>query len=292
MARSAGQSIPSYRKHRPSGQAVCTIGGKDHYLGPHGSKASRIEYDRLITEWLASGRLPSFVTANISVAELLVAYLRHAKSYYGDKSKKEYQHYRRVSRPLNQLYRRTAASEFGPVANVKIEIAGLIAGSEFDQINVASQISLDGVLDVAFIDGFVPTAGDTFEIITAANILGEFEAINLPALAGDLLWFINQTATTLELVSTYAADFDENGSVDNLDFGAWEGGFGSASAVHMTGDANTDTVANGFDFLTWQQQFGNTGGAPLAAVTVTPEPSSLLLASLAGLIFGCRRRRI
>src|SRR5436305_508691 len=43
---------PAYRKHRASGQAVVTIDGKFHYLGPHGSRASRIQYDRLIAEWL------------------------------------------------------------------------------------------------------------------------------------------------------------------------------------------------------------------------------------------------
>ena len=56
MPRIAGASVPKYRKHRSSGQAVCTINGKDHYLGPYGTKASKIEYDRLIGEWLAAGR--------------------------------------------------------------------------------------------------------------------------------------------------------------------------------------------------------------------------------------------
>ncbi len=54
MPRSAGQSIPKYRKHRATGQAVCS--GRDHYLGPHGTKASRLEYDRLIGNgWLMVG---------------------------------------------------------------------------------------------------------------------------------------------------------------------------------------------------------------------------------------------
>lgn len=40
-------SIPKYRKHS-SGQARVTINGRDYLLGPHGSKASIREYDRLI----------------------------------------------------------------------------------------------------------------------------------------------------------------------------------------------------------------------------------------------------
>ena len=41
-------SLPKYRKHRASGQAVVTLNGRDFYLGPHGSKVSKMEYDRLI----------------------------------------------------------------------------------------------------------------------------------------------------------------------------------------------------------------------------------------------------
>ncbi len=48
--------VPKYRKHRTSGQAVVTIAGKDHYLGPHGTKASRMLYDRLVAEYLSAGR--------------------------------------------------------------------------------------------------------------------------------------------------------------------------------------------------------------------------------------------
>ncbi len=49
-------AVPKYRKHKASGQAVVTIGGVDHYLGPHGTKASKNEYDRVIAEWMANGR--------------------------------------------------------------------------------------------------------------------------------------------------------------------------------------------------------------------------------------------
>jgi hypothetical protein len=34
-----------YRKHRASGQAVVTLNGRDFYLGPHNTKASKLEYD-------------------------------------------------------------------------------------------------------------------------------------------------------------------------------------------------------------------------------------------------------
>ncbi len=33
-------SLPKYRKHKASGQAIVTLDGRDFYLGPHGTKAS------------------------------------------------------------------------------------------------------------------------------------------------------------------------------------------------------------------------------------------------------------
>ena len=49
-------SLPKYRKHKATGQAVVTLNGRDFYLGPHGTAASKLEFDRLIGEWLAKGR--------------------------------------------------------------------------------------------------------------------------------------------------------------------------------------------------------------------------------------------
>ena len=34
--------VPKYSRHKGSGQAVVTIRGRDQYLGPYGSKASRM----------------------------------------------------------------------------------------------------------------------------------------------------------------------------------------------------------------------------------------------------------
>ncbi len=38
--------VPSYRRHKPTGQAVVTLCGKDHYLGKWNTAASRAEYNR------------------------------------------------------------------------------------------------------------------------------------------------------------------------------------------------------------------------------------------------------
>jgi hypothetical protein len=54
--RKPNVSLPSYRHHKPSGQAVVTFNGKDHYLGPWQSEASKTEHKRWLAEWIAAGK--------------------------------------------------------------------------------------------------------------------------------------------------------------------------------------------------------------------------------------------
>ncbi len=111
------QAIPKYRKHKQSGQAIVTINGRDHLLGPHGTRASKLEYDRLIGEWLASNRSASYGAPqhDVTIVELAADYLAHCKVYYGECSSSEYIHVLPAVKMLRTLYGRTAAAEFGPL---------------------------------------------------------------------------------------------------------------------------------------------------------------------------------
>jgi hypothetical protein len=53
------QAVPKYRKHRASGQAIVTISGRDHYLGPFNSKASKVENATRSHHRRARRRLPA-----------------------------------------------------------------------------------------------------------------------------------------------------------------------------------------------------------------------------------------
>jgi len=86
--------LPKYRLHKPTGQAVVSINGRDIYLGKWNTRASRSEYDRVIGEWLPAGRCMTQRRGGkeITIAELALAYLRFAKTYY-----------RRDGRPTGEL---------------------------------------------------------------------------------------------------------------------------------------------------------------------------------------------
>jgi len=111
---------PSYRRHKATGQAVVTLNGRDHYLGKHGTAASRREYDRLIGEWLARGRqLPSTRESDaLTVTELIRAYWRHVKAYYlkNGRPTSEQAGIRLALRPLKRMYGHTPARDFGPLS--------------------------------------------------------------------------------------------------------------------------------------------------------------------------------
>jgi integrase len=109
------QSVPKYQKHRASGQAVVTINSRDYYLGPHGTKASKLEYDRLVSEWLSSGRSSSFGAPErgYTVVEMVADYIRHSAAFHGTDPRGEYGKIVRCMRSLRELYGRTAADEFG-----------------------------------------------------------------------------------------------------------------------------------------------------------------------------------
>jgi integrase len=112
-------SLPKYRRHRASGQAVVTLNGRDYYLGPHGTKASRREYDRLIGEWLENNRHPIHVTPNsITIVELAARYLKFAAGYYRahDPKNRTLPGVKCAIRYLLSRYETTLAVEFGPLA--------------------------------------------------------------------------------------------------------------------------------------------------------------------------------
>lgn len=110
---------PKYRLHKPSGQAVVTLCGKDFYLGPHGTAASRREYDRITGEWLQNDRqLPRRSRDEVHVADLITAYWKFSKGYYVKNGKQtdEIACLKSALRYLRKSYGDKLVSEFGPLS--------------------------------------------------------------------------------------------------------------------------------------------------------------------------------
>ena len=90
----------------------------------------------------------------------------------------------------------------GPSGVLDMQIGGLVAGTEYDQLLVSGTATLGGTLNTSLINGFVPVAGQSFTFIQAAGgISGTFATINQPAGA---LFNSFYASTTLDLIATAA----------------------------------------------------------------------------------------
>lgn len=133
--------IPSYRKHRASGKAIVTLDGKDFYLGNHGTRRSKREYEKLVSEWLARGReLPS-EGEDLMIGELLLRYLKFADGYYRKNGRptSEVAAIEAAIVPLQDLYETAPISEFGPLA-LKTVRERMVTKHEWSRTTVNAQV--------------------------------------------------------------------------------------------------------------------------------------------------------
>ena len=144
---------PSLRRHKPSGRAVVTLGGKDLYLGPWPSGAKNPPdevvrlYNRAVAEWLAGGGghgPPSDLVGTaglgqgVTVGELIVRFWRHAERHYcrpDGTATNEPNNYRLALRPLRRLYEALPAADFSPMKLKAVRQVMIEAGHNRRAIN-------------------------------------------------------------------------------------------------------------------------------------------------------------
>jgi hypothetical protein len=96
---------------------VVTIKGRGIYLGKWNTAASGAEHDRLIAEFLANGRQLRD-GADTTVVEVIDAYRKYAEGHYRKHGEltREFGCIREALRIVRELYGRTVANDFGPLA--------------------------------------------------------------------------------------------------------------------------------------------------------------------------------
>jgi integrase len=104
-----------------------TLNGVDHYLGKFNSPQSKIEYDRIINEWLIRGRRlgQSSGSGDMLVKELILGYYGHAVA---TRQEGEAEKIKAALRPVRDLYGETLAAKFGPVAFKAIRLRLIESG--------------------------------------------------------------------------------------------------------------------------------------------------------------------
>lgn len=78
---------------------------------------------------------------------------------------------------------------------LSIELGGTNIAADLDRLLVSGNASLGGTLHVALINGFVPAAGSSFDVLDCGSLTGKFDIFDLPELAGSLAWDTSQLYT-------------------------------------------------------------------------------------------------
>lgn len=165
---------------------------------------------------------------------------------------------------------------------IEFELGGTASG-QFGQIVVAGNATIDGALRVHFDAGFSPNANDTFELLSAANVVGVFDSIDLPDLANNLVWSIDSDTNGVTLSVLHAGDYNQDGTVDLADYNVWKQLFGSTG--FSAADGNGDGIVDAADYSVWRDNLGAgaSSGFAQGAIKTTPpllvpEATSIVLA--------------
>jgi hypothetical protein len=107
---------PSYLLHRQSGRA----GARQQKLpGAYDSTESRTAFARLQLELEAAPHQQLASSSDVSVSEVLLAFIRYAEGHYRDgdgAATNEFDEYKAVSRYVRELNGEIPAAKFGPLA--------------------------------------------------------------------------------------------------------------------------------------------------------------------------------
>jgi autotransporter-associated beta strand protein len=166
-------------------------------------------------------------------------------------------------------------------ATLEVQLRSL---ADFDALIVTGAASLDGTLSVQLGEGFMPTAGERFDLLTAVDgITGTFSNLLLPDLGAFLtfnaLYEANLVALTVVPLSvSLPGDFDGDGDVDGRDFLIWQRG----------GSPNPLSAA---DLAEWQAAYSASELAAFAAMSVSVPETTTGVSLLLGLITLCTRWR-
>jgi hypothetical protein len=187
---------------------------------------------------------------------------------------------------------------------LEMEIGGLAAGSQHDQVVATGSMTVNGILDLQIVNsggGFqLPTIGDEFTLLSAAGgVSGAFEnAASLRSVAGGSLveWSLTPGANDAVLQATAITllpdgDYNGNGIVDAADYTVWRNSLGG---INLAADGNRDGMIDDDDYAVWKSNFGETAGSGSGAMgsnAAVPEPAAAVLWLIAASVACATRRR-
>jgi RHS repeat-associated protein len=137
---------------------------------------------------------------------------------------------------ISGTYTQTAAGA------LNVKVGGSTAGTGYDQLNVSGMAVFAGTLNVSLINGFGPSGGQVFNVITFASSSGSFGTLNLPQSSGSPALGTQTTATSFSLVG---AATTPNLAVTTVTFTPAAGTVGQNMTVNYTVQNKGTAAATG-----------------------------------------------
>lgn len=131
-----------------------------------------------------------------------------------------------------------------PSATIQIDLRGAGAGDR-DSIGGSGGLTLNGKLQVRFLNGYTLPVGQAYTMISGGTIQGKFAQLDLPTLpTGVLLVEYGVNSVTIRAVKC-PSDFNGDGFVNGDDFDGYVDAF---EAGNVEADFNRDGFVTGDDF--------------------------------------------
>ncbi len=138
--------VPTYGHHKATGQARVYVNGRSFYLGEYGSEDSRIRYGEIVAKVVSGQPIDPFCPkaadpaskvgshylpkAGLTINELVLAFIKHAGSYYqrDGKPSAEVDCFKSATTPLVELFGFSEVDQFAPLALKAVRAAYIANG--------------------------------------------------------------------------------------------------------------------------------------------------------------------
>lgn len=169
-----------------------------------------------------------------------------------------------------------------------------LASSGVDTVTSTGTVTLDGPLELSVLAGYDPAKYQPLSFITAGNLVGHFATVEGLQIAQNKALAVTYTGTSALVQAATPGDLTLDGAVNFNDLVGLAQNYNQSGRTWATGDFNGDGQTKFEDLVTLAQFYNKPASfeADWAyALSITPEPTSLLALGLVGVIGSVRNRR-
>ncbi|MCC6682484.1 MAG: hypothetical protein IT445_16410 [Phycisphaeraceae bacterium] len=144
-------------------------------------------------------------------------------------------------------------------------------------LTVATALALEGSLDLSLASGFTPDYGDSFTLLTAADITGQFAAISGVMVNGNLALAVTYDSTAVTVTAALAGDATLDGLVNLADLQILGDNWAADGASWASADFNGDGMVNLGDLQILGDHWNAAAGDFAQLSANIPEPHCVVL---------------